>query len=57
MLDGRRARGLCTIAQANALAKFGHPDPMGETFVAAGPLLTRLFGELNRTGRWPRLRA
>jgi superfamily II DNA or RNA helicase len=55
MLDARRRRGLCTIAQANALAKFGHPDPMGETFLAAGPMLDRLFGELKRTGRWPRL--
>jgi superfamily II DNA or RNA helicase len=55
MLDSRRARGLCTIAQANALAKFGHPDPMGETFIAATPMLDRLFGELKRTGRWPRL--
>jgi len=57
MLDDRRRRGLCTIAQANALQKFGHPDPMGETFLAAGPMLDRLFGELKRTGRWPRLRA
>jgi superfamily II DNA or RNA helicase len=57
MLDSRRARGLCTIAQANALAKFGHPDPMSETFIAATPMLDRLFGELKRTGRWPRIRA
>ena len=55
MLDRRRARGLCTIAQANALAKFGHPDPMNETFIAASPMLDRLFGELKRTGRWPRI--
>lgn len=57
MLDDRRRRGLCTISQANALGKFGHPDPMNETFIEAGPMLDRLFGELKRTGRWPRLRA
>jgi superfamily II DNA or RNA helicase len=55
MLDDRRRRGLCTIAQANALMKFGHPDPMNETFAAASPMLDRLFGELKRTGRWPRI--
>ena len=55
MLNARISSGLCTIAQANALAKFGHPDPMAVTFAQAGPLLDSLFGQLKSTGRWPRL--
>jgi hypothetical protein len=55
MLEARRARGLCTVRQANALKKFGHADPMNVPFATASTLLDQLFGELKRTGRWPRI--